>query len=436
MRTPFALASLLALSFPVSLSAEKPLLRDFMGINGHYHFRPGLYRPTCSLVRNYHPMPWDIGDDASLAPQLPLSRIKIDSSGLVDWEKVYGSWRAEGFRINASLQFDFIKPDRWNDMALILEEYGRSFASALGPSSPTALVEAAEIGNEPVDYDDATYRTVFKSLAKGLREGDPKLKIVTAAAMARDADKYSKNMASIKGLEDLYDVINVHSYSMIEGWPTWRRVFPEHPDIPYLKVVEDLEKWRDKNAPGKEIWLTEFGYDASSKEPPAEGNMAKWVSSTETEQAQWIVRSFFIFSSLALDRAYVYYYNDDDKPSFHASSGLTRNFEPKAAYWAMAHLQKTLGDFRFSRVIRQTDDLYIYEFINPERPKEPVWAIWSPTGDQREVEKSITVTDEPLEAERMPLQEGPPENVPFVRSTGTVKLPVGESPVYLRLRSP
>ncbi len=222
-------------------AGEKALFRDFMGINGHYHFRPELYRPTCSLVRNYHPMPWDIGDDAASTPQLPLSRMKIDGA-IVDWEKLYGSWKAAGYRIDASLQFESIKPDRWNDMAGTLQAYGRSFASALGPSSLAALVEAAEIGNEPVDYDDATYRAVFENLARGLREGDPKLKIVTAAAMAKDADKYSKNMASLEGLEDLYDVINVHSYSMIEGWPTWRRVFPEHPDIPYLRVIEDLVK--------------------------------------------------------------------------------------------------------------------------------------------------------------------------------------------------
>ncbi len=162
--------------------------------------------------------------------------------------------------------------------------------------------------------------------------------------------------------------------------------------------------------------------------------MARWVSSTETEQAQWIVRSFLVFSALDLDRAYVYFYNDNDKPSFHASSGITRNFVPKPAYWAMAHLYKTLSNFRFSRVIEKTGDLYIYEFVNPDRSQEPIWAIWSPTGDQRESEKTITVPGEALEAGRMPVAEGDAEKVPVQQKGGIVQLPVGESPVYLRLK--
>jgi hypothetical protein len=432
MRSALLVFLLPLLAIASSPAAEKPLMRDFMGINGHYHFRPELYRPTSCLVRNYHPMPWDIGDDGGAEPLLPLSRMQIDA-GPVDWEKLYGSWKAEGYRIDASLQFEFIKPEKWSDMGGALHRYGKAFAAALGPSSPASLVEAAEIGNEPANYDDATYRQVFENLAKGLREGDAKLKIVTAAAMAKDADKYSKNMAVLDGLGSLYDVINIHSYSMIEGWPTWRRVYPEHPGIPYLNLIDDLVKWRDANAPGKELWLTEFGYDASSQKPPAEGDMARWVSSTEVEQAQWIVRSFLIFAALDLDRAYVYYYNDDDKPSFHASSGITRNFVPKPAYWAMAHLHKTLGDYRFARVVEKSPDLYIYEFINPERPKEPVWAIWSPTGDQRERQKTIAVPGKPLGAEGMPLKEGKAEDVPFVREAGTITLTVTESPAYLRL---
>lgn len=415
-------------------AAERPLMRDFMGINGHYHFRPDLYRPTCSLVRNYHPMPWDIGKDGSEEPQLPMARQIIDGPGPVDWAKVYGSWKERGFRIDASLQFEFIKPGEWKDRDEALRRYGRAFARTFGPAGH-GLVEAAEIGNEPVDYDDAAYRSVFENLARGLREGDPELKIVTAAMMAEGADKYSKNMSSIRGLESLYDVVNIHSYSMIEGWPTWRRVHPEHSGVPYLKVLGDLAAWRNANAPGKEIWLTEFGYDASSQKPPAEGNMAKWVSSTETEQAQWIVRSFLIFSALDLDRAYVYYYNDADKPSFHASSGLTRNFVPKPAYWAMVHLQDTLGDCRFSRIVKEQADVYIYEYVHAERADERVWVLWSPTGEQREKELTIEVPGVPRSLERMPLAEGGVSPTPMDAGASTVKVTVDESPLYLRWRT-
>jgi hypothetical protein len=35
----------------------KPLVRDFLGVNGHtIQFRPKLYRPVCRLARDYHPV--------------------------------------------------------------------------------------------------------------------------------------------------------------------------------------------------------------------------------------------------------------------------------------------------------------------------------------------------------------------------------------------
>ena len=43
-------------------------------------------------------------------------------------------------------------------------------------------------------------------------------------------------------------------------------------------------RWRDEQAAGKEVWLTEFGYDASTKPAPPTGDFAKWQGSTETQQ--------------------------------------------------------------------------------------------------------------------------------------------------------
>jgi serine/threonine-protein kinase ATR len=419
---------------PVSLCADDPakpapLMRDFMGINGHFTFKPDLYRPTCGLVRNYHPTVWDLGDDTALAPDFPLARNKVN------WADLYGSWKKDGFRIDACLQIDSIKPAAWKNLEADTHAYGEAFAKYFGPSSNN-LVESAEIGNEPASYDAATYRKVFENMARGLRAGDPKLKIVGACSNAEKPDQYSKSAQVFEGLEDLYDVLNIHTYSMIEGWPTWRRVWPEHADIPYLKVVTDMVQYRNAHAPGKEIWVTEFGYDAGTGKTGT-GDFAKWVSSTETEQAQWIVRSFLMFSSLGIDRAYLYFYDDKDEPQLHGSSGITRNFVPKPAYYAMAHLYKTLGDYRFSRVVQQDkEDLYIFEYVNPDKPKEPIWVIWSPTGTQREVMKIIPLSGTPISAERMPLKPGETEELTVFTLDGSIRLPVSESPIYLRLKNP
>jgi len=430
------LLAILAVALPAFAAEqvrEAPLMRDFMGINGHFGFKPELYRPTCGLVRNYHPTIWDLGDDTSLAPTFPLARNKVD------WSQVYGSWKKEGYGIDACLQYESIKAPAWKNLEADTRAYGEAFAKYFGPST-NDLVQSAEIGNEPASWDGPTYRKVFENMARGLRAGDPKMKIVTCAADAVNPDKYSKGVSDFAGLEDLYDVLNIHTYSMIEGWPTWRRVWPEHAGIAYLKVVNDMIAYRDAYAPGKEIWVTEFGYDAGTGKKGT-GDFAGWVSSTETEQAQWIVRSYLMFSSMGIDRAYLYFFDDQDAAMLHGASGITRNFVPKPAYYAMAHLYKTLGDYRFSRIVKQDkDDLYIFEYVNPAKPKEPIWVIWSPTGTQRETSLGFYVPTDAtvLKAERMLVKAGKAEPVVCAQNDEFFSLPTSdsESPVYLWLKLP
>src|SRR5881275_1736603 len=100
-------------------------------------------------------------------------------------------------------------------------------------------------------------------MAQGIREGDPKLKIATCNLTAGKSGKYEKTVQCIGTLTNLVDILNVHTYALLENWPTWRRSFPEDPRLPkYLRDIEALIGWRDANAPDKPIWLTEFGYDS------------------------------------------------------------------------------------------------------------------------------------------------------------------------------
>ena len=51
---------------------RRPLMRDFIGINGHtVQFKPELYRPVCEMVRDYHPVEWDLGRDSAELPGIP-----------------------------------------------------------------------------------------------------------------------------------------------------------------------------------------------------------------------------------------------------------------------------------------------------------------------------------------------------------------------------
>src|SRR4051812_47420982 len=152
---------------------QHPIFADFVGLCGHtVAFRPELYSPVCRWVRDYHPVPWDLADDTGVLPKWPFAKNKVS------WEQVYGSWHKEGLRISVCFQVDEMQKD-WKDMAKDARAYARSFAENFGPGGKWPYVECVEIGNEPGLYDDPSYRIIFEAMARGVREGNPGMKIAT-----------------------------------------------------------------------------------------------------------------------------------------------------------------------------------------------------------------------------------------------------------------
>ncbi|MGJ8654062.1 MAG: hypothetical protein ACSHX8_12380 [Opitutaceae bacterium] len=443
--TSAILLACLALSSTFAERSPKPLMKDFIGINGHFQFKPELYSQNCRLVRNYHNMNWDVKQ-----PGDPITFPKCVNQ--VDWEKnVYGKWVQEGFEVDLCAQFggfgegnkDYL--NLWRGQEAWIYNYGYEMAKYFGPSGKQKLVTSIEIGNEPGnDFDDALYQKLFIQMSQGIRKGDPAMKIVTATAQSGASDKYSKSLEetfSSPEIIPLYDVINVHVYATKpkkKGHSPWDRSYPEDPKIEYLKVVDSAIAFRDTKAPGKEIWITEFGYDSCTAEAMTkrEGWAKKlnWTGVSDQQQAQYIVRSLFCFAERDVDRAYIYFYNDSDKASVHGASGLTRNFQPKPSFWAVKHLYETLGEYRLNRtIVKQANELYTYEFTHPTNKDRVIWVAWSPTGNGREhVATFSELPGKLVSAERMPLSEGEPEKVQY-RSIhpGQIELTVSESPTYL-----
>jgi len=226
--------TLLALSTVSTLAAEQPLMRDFMGLNVHtVQFKPELYAPVTRVVRNYHPFSWDVGKDTAAPLEFPFAKNRVH------WSSLYGGWKKAGYRSHASIMIDDTKPSAWKNLEADAEKYGREFAKHWGPSSAGALLEAAEIGNEPGNYSDEEYRKVFAAMAKGLRSGDAALKISTCAATIGKSGKYAKSVTCFEGLEALWDILNIHVYAEAEPWPTWRRSYPEDPATKFVSTITE-----------------------------------------------------------------------------------------------------------------------------------------------------------------------------------------------------
>jgi hypothetical protein len=410
---------------------QKPLFRDFMGLNTHtISFRPQLYRPIGTLARDYHPVEWDLGKETDFVTPFPQAR-----NG-VNWQSVYGSWQKEGWRIDASLMFESIPRDQWKDLARDSNSYAEHFARAFGPSGTNAFVESVEVGNEPGKFSDQDYRTGFENMARGFRAGDRKLRIATGAITTGKSHAYAKSVDCIAGLEPFYDILNIHTYAELKGWPTWQRSFPEDPRLTnYVGDVRMLCELRDKHAPGKEVWITEFGYDATTRSPDPKSEFKDWIGVSEKQQAQWTVRSWLLFATLPVNRAYLYYFNDDDTPHVHGSSGLTRNFQPKQAFYAVAHLYQTLADYRFEHVVAESAASRIYEFVHATDSKRRIWVAWSPNGDDR----AITVQLPPVSGaidhvELMPVQIGSAKTMKLPANPTTISVTGSPSYLFINLK--
>ena len=436
MRPLLLLSTLLTLSQPLLVlaadpPAPRPTMSEFLGLNAHtIQFKPTLYAEVARNVRDYHSFAWDMGKETDFIPRFPEARNRVN------WDHVYGSWKKAGFDTDVCIMFNETPPDSWKDLPRDARAYGRAFAKSFGPSSPGKLVSAVEIGNEPGHYSDDQYRALFSSMAAGLREGDPKLKILTCNMTTGKSGRYEKSVSTIARLEPLYDVLTIHTYAMAEGWPTWRRSYPEDPKIEFLKSVESLIAWRDAHAKGKPVWVTEFGWDASTKPPPKTGDFAKWQGNVSDEkQAQYLVRAFLLFAAMDVQRAYLYFFNDSDEPAYHASSGITRNFQPKPSFHALAHLYQSLAQYRFTRaILKKEAHAYAYEFTHATNPKKKVLISWSPTGEGRTTEIDLPFgASRLLRAETMPLTPAAPAPLALTPTATSLRLKISESPIYVWL---
>ena len=430
-RTAIAMG-LLATMTGCVLAAEpaRPLMRDFIGINGHtVQFKPELYQPVCRLVRDYHPVVWDLEKETSSPAPFPFAKNKVD------WSKVYGSWKEHRWTTNACLMFETVQFADWDNLENDATAYSTAFAREFGPSGNRKLVESVEIGNEPGKWSDTDYTRMFRAMAKGIRAGDPRMKIATCNLTTGKSGDYEKSVTCIAKDPALVDVLTIHSYAQLTGWPTWKRSFPEDPALPkYLKDITDLCDWRDKNMPGKPVWITEFGYDSTTQPQEKSGDFAKWEGVTDGQQAQWLVRSLLVFSAMPVERAYIYFFNDEDKASLHASAGLTRHFKPKPSFYAVSHLHKTLGDFRFHRIVsNQPGKPRVQEYQDGRNPGRIIWAVWAATGGNDTAKTTLTdVPGKLVSSSRMPIAENSvlPSDAKQTKP-GTVELEVGASPVYL-----
>jgi hypothetical protein len=244
----------------------------------------------------------------------------------------------------------------------------------------------------------------------GIKSADPMAKLVLPGlAGAGSSTDWTSNVTSyLDGMRDWVDanragdfpadVINVHEYCFGAG------AFGDADPPPGLspedcklgELLGNIAAYRDQHLPGKQVWLTEFGYDThphSRLRAPKLGE-----NSAEVVQAQWILRSFLELLSSGIERAFLYTSRDnctgddsacpDNAVQFSTSGILTQKGEeePKPAWYFLSAFRRRVGPMRYAGRLESSDPLVRIAKFYDSSKAEGAYVVWSITSEARVVD--------------------------------------------------
>lgn len=238
-----------------------------------------------------------------------------------------------------------------------------------------------------------------------------------------------------------FDVINVHIYSNSAGiqhsGTTTTGISPEADDLKgkMAKIVD----YRNRYMPGKEVWVSEFGYDCNQNS--IQRATAFGPFSAEEVQAQWLVRSYLAMAAAGIDRAQQFMLRDDDANSSttYASSGMMTSkdtgFMPKISWYYVYTLKNRLGRYTYAGEVN-TGNANVRAYKFAENGTVKGYAVWCSTSNNTTVSNFLltldgtpsTVTLVQLAANSV---NGTESSLPI--STGRVMFNVSERPVFVLL---
>jgi hypothetical protein len=290
----------------------------------------------------------------------------------------------------------------------------------------------------------------------GLKNADPNAKLVLAGLSGSGPSDWVTNVTTyLDGISDWAtknrqdhafpaDIINVHLYCFGPdpyGTPNPKPgISPEE-----CKLGETLGKiaaYRDAKLSGKELWLTEFGYDTHPKSnlrAPIIG-----ANSAQVVQGQWLIRSVLTLMASGIDRAFIYVSRenctgDDTKcPSNNiqfATCGLLteKGVEtPKTAWYYVSAFRSRLGSMRYEGAAGDAT-VSVAKFFDKNSNKG-AYVVWSPTSSAKEIAGyALPVAAGTKTATLVTLVDGSTtgNEIPALISGGTITLTVTETPTIV-----
>jgi hypothetical protein len=264
----------------------------------------------------------------------------------------------------------------------------------------------------------------------GVKTADPNMKVVMAGLSKPEPGyilrminwcKVHRGYKPDGSVNLCFDVINFHYYS---GAPdTKRGVAPE------LSKAGDLADGfvRFGRAYHIPVWVTETGYDINPGSPQraiAVGNKPVLIT-----QADWIIRTSFLYARHGISKVFFYELNDDNtaNPTQFASSGLADKGKRRPAADYIYQAKNLLGNYSYVATISKSPLVDVYR-----NGSKTIYALMMPGESGSSI---ITTLNLGNAANATKYQFNPGSNdmikTPLTTPGHNVQIKVGETPVFV-----
>ncbi len=483
-------------------ASSGPTVNEFMGLNAFVDDDTSKLAAVGN-VREYHDWTWNDGNGAAGYVGYPNSKLSFSLfDGYWDFDAYYTSLTQKNVLVFPCVEgsVDYLKsamppvpagadptdPNSYQAHAAFMFQYAARYGAATVAVSKLTLDASQKVasglnvlpyyedGNEPdatwVHADGSFLFTPEMTAAMasadydgnqgkmagnfGVKQADPSAKMVLAGLAGAGTKDFETNIETYldgmrawatahRGGSFPADVINIHDYCF--GPDPFGTASPKPglspEDCKLQQLMASIVSYRDQNLSGKELWLTEFGYDTDPKSrlrAPAIGQ-----NSAQVVQGQWLVRSFLALMAAGLDRAFLFVSRDnctgDDTKcpnnavQFSTSGILTEKGDetPKTAFYFLSTFRARLGAMSYAGDAGSgSPNVSIAKFYDAASGKG-AYVLWAPTSTAQIVKAySLKLADTVKSATLVTLVDKSATGIEqaLTLAAGTTSLDVGETP--------
>ncbi|WP_158795377.1 hypothetical protein [Pedobacter sp. L105] len=205
----------------------------------------------------------------------------------------------------------------------------------------------------------------------GVKNADPTMKVVMAGLAFPNPDYVVKMINWCKkhrgyrpdGSVNLcFDIINYHYYNDDATPEHDNRTSGRAPELSSGgRVADEFIAMSKKYANNTDVWITEAGYDINPKSP--QRAFAIGSKSALITQADWMLRSSFLYARHGLKKAFFYMLEDVNvnDATQYASSGFQQDNKPRPVADYFRQTKQLIGSYIYLKTIRNNPIIDVYQ---------------------------------------------------------------------------